>query len=114
MTIRTRRSVLSNSMAVLAAMVFGARRSFASGPVRHAVSITSFKFVPETITAAPGDTITWTNHDIVPHTATAMDESWDTGAIARGRSKSLIVRQDDHVEYFCRFHPKMKAKLESQ
>ncbi len=111
MTIRTRRAVLSNSMAVLTAMAFGTGRSSAAGPVEHAVSITGFKFVPETITIAPGDRITWTNNDIVPHTATAMDKRWDTGTIAKGKSKSLIVGEDHLTEYFCRFHPKMKARL---
>lgn len=110
MTMRTRRAVLSNSMAVITVMAFGSGRSSAAGPVEHAVSITGFKFVPETITVAPGDRITWTNNDIVPHTATAMDKSWDTGTIAKGKSKSLIVGGDYHADYFCRFHPKMKAR----
>lgn len=114
MTTRTRRAVLSNSMAVIAVMAFGAGRSSAAEPVEHAVSITGFKFVPETITVVPGDRVTWTNNDIVPHTATAMDKSWDTGTIAKGKSKSLIVGDDHQADYFCRFHPKMKAKVISR
>lgn len=100
-------------MAAIAAMVSGAGRSAAAGPVEHAVTITGFKFEPETVIAAPGDTVTWTNTDIVPHTATARDKSWDTGTIGRGKSKSLVIGDDHRTDYFCRFHPMMTARVES-
>jgi plastocyanin len=37
----------------------------------HQVSIEGMKFVPETVEVAPGDTVTWTNKDFVPHTVSA-------------------------------------------
>lgn len=114
MTIPTRRMFLSKTMAAIAAMVFSAGKASAAGAVEHVVSITGFKFVPETISVSPGDTITWSNEDIVPHTATALDKSWDTGTISKGKSSSLIVGDDFHAGYFCRFHPKMTARVVSQ
>lgn len=45
---------------------------------RYRVEIKHFKFVPERLTVAPGDTVVWVNLDLVPHTVTAKDESWDS------------------------------------
>ena len=79
--------------------------------VEHTVIITGFKFVPETLSVRVGDTITWRNDDIAPHTATASDKSWNTGKLKRGEQKSLLVTDSFLSTYFCKFHPVMKAKL---
>lgn len=47
----------------------------------------------------------------MPHTATAVDESWDTGKIKPGQSGEIKVTADTHSAYFCRYHPMMKVKL---
>ncbi len=60
----------------------------------------------------PGDTIIWTNQDIAPHTATALDDSWDTGTITKGKSKNILVTENFLPQYFCRFHPQMRATLQ--
>ena len=78
----------------------------------HQVEITNFEFVPATINAKPGDTITWINRDIAPHTATAAGGSWDTGSISMNESKSLVVTADMVSAYICRFHPNMKGSVE--
>ena len=60
----------------------------------HMVEIRGFKFVPDTLAVAPGDTITWTNRDLAPHTATSVDEGWDTGEIGQDESVMLDVTDD--------------------
>lgn len=75
----------------------------------HEIEITNFAFVPATVDARVGDTITWINRDIVPHTATGEDDSWDTGSINSNESKSLVVTAEMVSDYFCRFHPTMKG-----
>jgi len=77
----------------------------------HLVEIRKFKFVPDTLSVKSGDTITWVNHDIVPHTATASDKSWDTGKIKKGERGQVTVGDGFADAYFCRFHPNMKASL---
>ena len=48
-----------------------------------------------------------------PHTATADDESWDTGILQQGESASLVFGGSERVEsYFCAVHPSMKASFE--
>jgi plastocyanin len=58
-----------------------------------------------------GDTIEWKNADIVPHTVTAVDKSFDSDAIGTGRSWKSIVRTAGDFDYFCTLHPNMRAKL---
>ena len=40
---------------------------------RHVVEIRNLEFTPKELTVVPGDTITWINYDLVPHTVTADD-----------------------------------------
>ena len=47
---------------------------YAQTPVSsHKIEIAEFVFTPQTIDVKPGDSITWTNSDIAPHTATGYD-----------------------------------------
>jgi plastocyanin len=78
----------------------------------HTVIIKNFKFIPEVLEVKPGDKIKWVNQDIVPHTATAHDKSWDTGEIASGESKVLVVNKAQSLSYYCAYHPIMQARLE--
>ena len=80
-------------------------------PREHRIEITNFVFVPAVVNARVGDTITWVNSDIVPHTATGEGGSWDTGSISKGESKSLVVTAGMVSDYICRFHPTMKGAL---
>ena len=77
----------------------------------HTVIIGNFKFTPEVLSVKPGDRIVWVNQDIVPHTATAHDGSWDTGAIGSNESKEIVVKQAQTLAYYCFYHPVMTAKL---
>ncbi len=77
----------------------------------HTVEITGFKFVPAELTVHEGDTILWVNKDIAPHTATATDDSWDTGSLKRGETAITTVGADTVGDYYCRFHPHMQAAL---
>lgn len=114
-----RRQILSKTAAVFAAAVAGwysrvLAKSDKPEIREHIVEIRAFKFVPEIISVRTGDRITWINGDIVPHTATARDEGWDTGTIKKSDSKTLLVTADMPVNYYCRFHPMMKASLDLQ
>ena len=112
-----RRSVLSGIAAASAAAILAARpvslsQAAAQRPAIHQVEIHGFKFEPASLAVRPGDTITWTNRDLVPHTATARDGHWDTGRIGKGETASLVVEAGMAGDYFCRFHLAMKACVE--
>ena len=65
---------------------------------------------PAEITAKVGDTIVWENRDVFAHTATATDKSFDV-MLPPKKSGSLTVTKAGTFDYFCKFHPNMKAKL---
>lgn len=96
-----------------AAPLLLARRGLAHNGVvhgrTHAVEIRGMRFVPATLAVAVGDAITWTNADLAPHSATALDGSWDTGRLAKGESATIDVTEGMTGSYRCRFHPQMKA-----
>jgi hypothetical protein len=58
-----------------------------------------------------GDTITWSNQDIAPHTATASDGSFDTGTINPGKSGSHTFTKAGTFAYICSIHPSMKGTV---
>ena len=66
-------------------------------------------FQPATVAAAPGDTLVFTNHDLVPHTATSR--SFDTGAILQDSTARHVVTAADTGNVSCTFHPVMKLRI---
>ena len=80
----------------------------------NTVVIQGFAFAPNPITISKGASITWTNKDAVPHTATADDGSWDTGNIAPGASKTLTFANSGTFSYHCAVHPMMKSSVAVQ
>jgi plastocyanin len=78
-------------------------------PTSRTITIRDFGFVPAEVTVARGDTIVWSNADFVPHTATARDATWDSKSIGASSSWRTVVGAVGRHEYYCVFHPTMKA-----
>ncbi len=77
----------------------------------HAVSIKGMKFNPPTLEVAAGDTITFTNEDGAPHTATALDGSFDTGRLGKGDKAQVKISAAGTFDYKCNIHPSMKGSV---
>ena len=84
---------------------------FGADPRVKRIGIDKLAFGP-----APGglhvnDIVEWTNSDILRHTATAADGSFDVdlpaGAIGR-----TILKRAGGITYVCRFHPEMQGRLD--
>lgn len=80
----------------------------------HTVEITGLKFMPEVVRVRVGDTVAFVNMDVVPHTVTQEPAGWDSGTLAKDQRWSVRVDKAGMSEYFCRFHPTMKGKIEAQ
>ncbi len=79
---------------------------------RHPVDIRGLAFHPAVLEAALGDTVVWTNHDILAHTATSAGKpGWGTGSIGAGSTGRQVVRARGTFEYFCELHPGMRGTL---
>lgn len=73
------------------------------------VTIDKLVFSPATVEAKVGDTIEWVNKDVFAHTATVKG-GWEV-MIPPGKSASLTVTAAGAVDYFCRFHPNMRGRV---
>lgn len=78
------------------------------------VGIENFTFSPGDVTAAVGETITWTNEDSAPHTATLDDGGCDTGNIAQGATAGLVFDAAGTYAYHCNIHPNMTGTITIQ
>ena len=73
------------------------------------VEIHQFKFAPAEIEVAAGTTVTFTNLDLVPHTATG--DGFDTGTLKKGESKEITFSEAGDFPYLCTFHRHMKGRV---
>lgn len=77
----------------------------------HIIEIHKMKFITKSLKVKLGDQVTWINKDLVPHTATASDKSWDSGRLKKGESYTLTITDQTELDYFCLYHRQMKASL---
>ncbi len=74
------------------------------------VAIDKVAYAPVNISARVGDTIEWSNKDIVAHTATSRDKSWDY-MILPNKKQTLTLKRAGEIDYYCKFHPNMKGHI---
>ncbi|MCB0994945.1 MAG: cupredoxin domain-containing protein [Acidimicrobiales bacterium] len=74
------------------------------------ITIDNFDF-GEPVTVAAGQTVTVQNDDGPPHTWTAVDESFDSEAIASGASYEHTFDAPGSYDFFCKFHPSMTGSI---
>jgi plastocyanin len=74
------------------------------------ISMENLEIVPAEASAKIGDTVEWTNKDVFVHTATAQNGDFDV-MLPPKKTGSLVLKKSGTFEYYCRFHPNMKAKL---
>ncbi len=76
------------------------------------VDIANFAFAPKDIQAKVGQTITFTNNDSAPHTATATEGAkFDSGQLDQGKSFSYTAKKAGTIQFVCSFHPNMTGTI---
>lgn len=76
----------------------------------HQIEISSFAFIPKQLKVNVGDTITWTNKDIVPHNI--IDNAHQkliSPDITIGKAFTFVVKNS--MLYECGFHPSMRGEI---
>jgi plastocyanin len=58
-----------------------------------------------------GDTVTWANTGLNPHSATAVDGTFDTGVFDPGSSRSITFDTPGTFAYICKPHPWMTGLI---
>ena len=74
------------------------------------ISMENLVIAPAEATAKVGDTIEWINKDIFAHTATARNGDFDV-TLPPKKTVTLVLKKAGTIDYYCRFHPNMKATL---
>jgi len=88
------------------------RESAPAKAAKTEVIIGNFSFSPKTLTVQVGATVTWTNHDKVPHLVTTADNRFQKSPVLKaGQSFSNTFATAGTYSYFCSIHPQMTGKI---
>ncbi len=74
------------------------------------IVIENMAFAPAEVSAKVGDTIEWVNKDVFVHSATARNGAFDVNQPPK-KTVTSVLQKAGTVEYYCRYHPNMKAVL---
>jgi len=75
------------------------------------VKIDNFSFGPQTVTVPVGATVTWVNHDDIPHTVVSTDGLFKSKVRDTDETFSYTFTKAGTYPYFCSVHPKMTGKV---
>ncbi|QQO20511.1 cupredoxin domain-containing protein [Bradyrhizobium diazoefficiens] len=74
------------------------------------ITMENLEIAPADVSAKVGDTIEWINKDVFAHTATAENGDFDV-TLPPKKSATSVLKKPGAIEYYCRYHPNMKARL---
>jgi plastocyanin len=74
------------------------------------VTIDNFTFSPAELTLKVGDTVTWTNHDDIPHTVVSAGKFRSKTMDTDGNFSFTFSAAGDY-KYFCSLHPHMTGMI---
>jgi plastocyanin len=94
---------------IAALLIFGAIAVPAQAATIQIV-MQNLAITPAETSAKVGDTVEWINKDFVAHTATARNGDFDV-TLPPKQSGTFVLKNPGTVDYYCRFHPNMKATL---
>jgi plastocyanin len=75
------------------------------------ITIDNFTFAPAELTVAVGTTVTWDNHDDIPHSVVEKNKLFRSKALDTEESYSFTFAQAGTYDYFCGLHPHMVGKI---
>ncbi len=93
---------------IVAALTLGMPVSALAATIQ--ISMENLVIAPAEATAKVGDTIEWINKDVLAHTATARNGDFDV-TLPPKKTVTLVLKKAGAIDYYCRFHPNMKAIL---
>jgi len=112
---------LTTRFTVVAAIVAGTLLSIPLGTIASSVvraettakevTIDNFVFTPPTLTVPVGTTVTWVNHDDIPHSVVANQKEFRSRALDTDEKYSFTFATAGSFDYFCGLHPHMVGKV---
>ncbi len=98
------------SAAVVGALLLAAAAYVPASAATIQITMENLEITPAMASAKVGDTIEWINKDVFAHTATARNGDFDVNLPPK-KTGSFVLKKAGTVDYYCRYHPNMKATL---
>jgi plastocyanin len=102
--------VFAGSRAVAAANA-SANANDQPSPTKAEINIDNFVFGPQTVTVPVGTTVTWTNHDDIPHTSVSTEGLFKSKVMDTDEKFSYTFSKSGTYAYYCSIHPKMTGAV---
>jgi plastocyanin len=74
------------------------------------ITIDNFTFTPVELKVKVGDTVTWTNHDDIPHTIVSAGK-FRSKTLDTDNAFSFTFTAAGDYKYFCSLHPHMTGMI---
>ena len=99
---------LAASFVMAAAIMFNLGAGARAEEVK--VTIDNFTFSPAELKLKVGDTVTWTNHDDIPHTVVSAGK-FRSKTMDTDNTFSFTFTSAGDYKYFCSLHPHMTGMI---
>jgi plastocyanin len=97
--------------AIVGLLAVGSGMVSAAQAAKIQVTIDNFSFTPQQITVKAGDTVTWANHDDIPHTVTSTTKAFNSKALDTDDNFAFTFTTPGSFSYFCALHPHMTGSI---
>jgi plastocyanin len=94
----------------IAALLAGPGSALAAART-HVVTLRDLAFTRVPAKAQVGDVVQWVNADVVRHSATARDRSFDVDLPPKAQART-VLRRAGAVSFYCRYHPGMTGRIQ--
>lgn len=75
------------------------------------VTIDNFTFTPSQLTIKPGETVTFVNHDDIPHSVIGKGGAFRSKTLDTDDKFSFTFATAGEISYFCGLHPHMTGTI---
>jgi plastocyanin len=75
------------------------------------VVVDNFSFTPATAAVPVGTTVTWTNHDDIPHNVVSPEQKFKSTVLDTDETFSHTFDVAGTYKYYCSIHPRMTGQV---
>ncbi len=75
------------------------------------VVVDNFSFMPATASVPVGTTVTWTNHDDIPHNVVSPEQKFKSPVLDTDEVYSHTFEAAGTYKYYCSIHPRMTGQV---
>ncbi len=105
-----RRSLLRRAVGASVVVLISARARLRAAESTQVV-IDNFTFAPTPLTVKVGTSVTWVNHDDIPHSILCPDAKIHSHALDTNDSFTYQFQKAGRFNYICGLHPHMHGQV---